>query len=87
MEPAEDGLEVYGESATRPIFSARLDQPSDRVRTLAVSELRLPPETEAAALRDQLPRPLAQPETYEPSRACLSYAAALAGAGPLRPLT
>jgi Tfp pilus assembly protein PilN len=87
MEPAEDGLEVYGESATRPIFSARLDQPSDRVRTLAVSELRLPPETEAAALRDQLPQPLAQPETYEPSRACLSYAAALAGAGPLRPLT
>ena len=87
MEPAEDGLEVYGESPTRPIFSARLDQPSDRVRTLAVSELRLPPETEAAALRDQLPRPLAAPESYEPSRACLSYAAALAGAGLLRPLS
>jgi Tfp pilus assembly protein PilN len=86
IEPAEDGLEVYGESATHPIFSARLDQPSDRVRILAVSELRLPPETEAAMLRDQLPRPLAAPETYEPSRACLSYAAALAGAGPLRPL-
>ena len=63
MEPAEDGLEVYGESATRPIFSARLDQPSDRVRTLAVSELRLPPETEAALLRDRLPQPLAQPES------------------------
>jgi len=87
MEPAGDGLEVYGESATRPIFSARLEQSSERVRTLAISELRLPPETEAAALRDQLPRPLAQPETYEPSRACLSYAAALAGAGPLRPLS
>ncbi len=87
LEPAEGGLEVYGESATRPIFSARLDQPSDRVRTLAVSELRLPPETEAASLRDQLPQPLAQPETYEPSRACLSYAAALAGAGLLHPLS
>ena len=87
LEPAEDGMEVYGESATRPIFSARLDQPSDRVRNLAVSELRLPPETEAAFLHDQLPRPVAQPETYEPSRACLSYAAALAGAGPLRPLS
>jgi Tfp pilus assembly protein PilN len=87
MEPAEGGLEVYGESVTRPIFSARLDQPSDRVRTLAVSELRLPPETEAALLRDQLPQPLAQPETYEPSRACLSYAAALAGAGPLSRLS
>ena len=87
MEPAEDGLEVYGESLTRPIFSARLDQPVDRVRILAVSELRLAPETEAAALRDQLPQPLAAPESYEPSRACLSYAAALAGAGLLRPLS
>jgi len=87
LEPAEDGLEVYGESATHPIFSARLEQSPDRVRTLAISELRLPPETEAAALRDQLPLPLAQPETYEPSRACLSYAAALAGAGLLRPLS
>jgi Tfp pilus assembly protein PilN len=87
MEPAEDGLEVYGESATRPIFSARLDQTPERVRTLAVSELRLPPETEAAWLRDQLPQPLAQPESYDASRACLSYAAALAGAGPLKPLS
>jgi Type IV pilus assembly protein PilM len=86
IEAAEGGLEVYGESATRPIFSARLDQPVDRVRTLAVSELRLPPETEAPALHDRLPQPLAKPESYEPSRACLSYAAALAGAGPLRPL-
>src|ERR1700683_1594057 len=87
MEPSEDGLEVDGESATRPIFSARLDQPSERVRILAVSELRLPPETEAASLREQLPQPLAAPESYEPSRACLSYAAALSGAGLLRRLS
>jgi Tfp pilus assembly protein PilN len=87
MEPAENGLEVYGESATHPIFSARLDQPSDRVRTLAVSELRLPPDTEAASLCDQLPQPVARPETYEASRACLSYAAALSGAGLRRPLS
>jgi hypothetical protein len=87
MEPAEGGLEVYGESATRPIFSARLEQTLDRVRTLAISELRLPPETEAASLHDRLPQPLAQPETYEPSRACLSYAAALSGTGLLRPLS
>ncbi|HTB20019.1 MAG TPA: PilN domain-containing protein [Bryobacteraceae bacterium] len=86
LEPSEDGLELYGESATRPIFSARLDQSPERARTLAISELRLPPETQAAALRDQLPRPLAAPETYEPSRACLSYAAALSGAGLLRSL-
>ena len=82
IEPAEDGLELYGESATRPIFSARLDQAYDGARTLAVSELRLPPETEVPSLCDRLPRPVAQPETYDASRACLAYAAALAGAGP-----
>jgi Tfp pilus assembly protein PilN len=87
IEPVEDGVEVYGESSTRPIFSARLDQPDDRVRTLAVAELRLPPETEVTTLRDQFPQPQAQPDTYDPSRACLSYAAALASAGPLRPLS
>lgn len=87
VEPGEGGLEVYGESPTRPVFSARLEQPPDRARTLAVSELRLAPETEAPLLHDQLPRPLAAPETYEPSRACLSYAAALAGAGLLRGLS
>jgi Tfp pilus assembly protein PilN len=87
LEPAGDGLEVYGESSTHPIFSARLDQPPDRVRTLAVSELRLPPESEAFLLRDRLPQPLAAPETYDSSRACLSYAAALSGAGLLRPLS
>jgi hypothetical protein len=87
IEPAEGGVEVYGESATRPIFTARLEQSPDRVRTLAISELRLPPETEVASLCDRLPQPVAQPETYEPSRACLSYAAALSGAGLLRPLS
>jgi Tfp pilus assembly protein PilN len=87
VEPSEDGLEVYGESATRPIFTARIDQTAERVRTLAVSELRLPPETEAAVLHERLPQPLAAPDTYEPSRACLSYAAALASASPLRRLS
>lgn len=87
MEPAEEGMEVYGESPTRPIFSARLDQAPERARTLAVSELRLPPETEAAPLHGCLPRPLATPDTYEPARASLSYAAALVSAGPIRPLS
>jgi Tfp pilus assembly protein PilN len=87
IEPAAEGFEVYGESPTRPIFSARLDQAPDRARTLAVSELRLPPETEAALLHDCLPRPVATPETYEPARSSLSYAAALASAALLRPLS
>jgi Tfp pilus assembly protein PilN len=87
IEPAEAGFEVYGESPARPIFSARLDQAPDRARTLAVSELRLAPETEAATLHACLPLPLVAPETYEPSRASLSYAAALASAGVIRPLS
>lgn len=87
IEPAEDGFELYGESPTRPAFSARLDQSLDRARALAVSELRLPPETEAAILHDQLPCPAAHPESYDASRTCLAYAAALAGAGLLRQLS
>jgi Tfp pilus assembly protein PilN len=82
-----DEVEVYGESPTRPLFSARLDQPADRVRTLAVSELRLPPETEATALHLQLPQPVAAPENYEPARSSLSYAAAVSSASLLHPLS
>ncbi len=83
----EPEVEVYGESATRPLFSARLDQPADRVRTLAISELRLPPEIEVGALHLQLPQPLAAPENYDPARSCLSYAAAVSSASLLHPLS
>lgn len=86
LEDCDGELEVYGESPTRPLFSARLDQSAERVRSLAVSELRLPPATETAALHDRLPKPLASPEDYDPTRSCLSYAAALSSAGTLRPL-
>jgi Tfp pilus assembly protein PilN len=82
-----DEVEVYGESATRPLFSARLDQPADRVRALAVSELRLPPETEAQALHLELPRPVAAPENYDAARSSLSYAAAVSSASLLHPLS
>jgi Tfp pilus assembly protein PilN len=82
-----DEVEVYGESATRPLFSARLDQPADRVHTLAVSELRLPPETEAHALHLELPQPVAAPQDYDPARSALSYAAAASSASLLHPLS
>jgi Tfp pilus assembly protein PilN len=82
-----DEVEVYGESPTRPLFSARLDQDPERVRTLAISELRLPPETEAAALHLELPRPVAAPENYDPARSSLSYAAAISSASLLHPLS
>jgi Tfp pilus assembly protein PilN len=82
----EDEVEVYGESASRPLFSARLDQSADRARTLAVSELRLPPEIEANALHLELPQPVAAPENYDPARSSLSYAAAVSSASLLHPL-
>ncbi|HTR35058.1 MAG TPA: PilN domain-containing protein [Bryobacteraceae bacterium] len=95
--PPEDGfvtlaefageIEVYGEGPARPLFSARLDQSAERVRTLAVAELRLPPETEPMPLTDALPRPVAAPPDYDLSRSALVYAAALASASPLPILT
>jgi len=86
VEEAEGELEVYGESPARPLFSARVDGTPAKARILAVAELRLPPETEPTSLHDALPRPLAAPAEYNVSRASLSFAAALAGACPLRPL-
>src|SRR5207302_9734613 len=71
-----------GESLAHPVFSARLDQPFERARALALSELRLPPETETAALHDVLPKPAAAPADYDLSRAALTYATAVASACP-----
>jgi Tfp pilus assembly protein PilN len=79
---ADEELEVYGESPTRPVFSARVDASLERARTLAVSELRLPPETEPLALTDVLPKPLAAPEDYDLARGAFVYATAVAGACP-----
>ncbi len=73
-------LEAYGESTSRPVFSAAFDLPLERVRSLAVAELRLPAEQEPVAVRDVLPAPRSVPEDAEPR--ALSYSAALAGACP-----
>ena len=86
LEETEGELEVYGESPSRPLFSARVDGAPQKARVLGVAELRLAPETEPAILHDALPQPVAAPEGYDPSRASLAYATALAGACPLRPL-
>ncbi|MBZ5609672.1 MAG: pilus assembly protein PilM [Acidobacteriia bacterium] len=86
LEEHGDELEIYGESASRPLFSARLDGSAARARNLAVAELRLPPETEPAALHDALPRPQAAPADFDIAQAALSYATALAGTSLLPPL-
>ena len=54
-------MEAYGESPSRPVFSAAFDIPSpafaDKARSLALSELRLPGELETSRIADVLPHP------------------------------
>jgi hypothetical protein len=75
----EDGLEVYGESPSRPVFSATLDLPAAKAAALAAAELRLPEETAPLELAAMLAAPATSQDT-------LPYAAALAGACPWRPV-
>ena len=75
-------VEVYGESPARPVFSAEFQLPPQRAAALALSELRLPPETEPRPLEDLLPKPDPNPVENDLSRNALPYATALAGACP-----
>ncbi len=74
--------EAYGESPSHPLFSANLDMPEQRARTLAISELRLPPEAEPLPFEAVLPKPLAAPAGEDPARIARPYATALNGACP-----
>jgi hypothetical protein len=64
-------LEYYGESPTRPVFSASFEIGNERAASLAASELRIPSDTE--------PIPLSTLLGLEPA---LSFAAALSSACP-----
>lgn len=75
-------VEVYGESAARPVFSAEFDVTPQRAALLALSELRLPPETAPRTLEEILPKPTVNPVENDLSRNALPYATALAGACP-----
>ncbi|MGB7761738.1 MAG: hypothetical protein WBL61_18040 [Bryobacteraceae bacterium] len=75
-------VEVYGESPSRPVFSAEFEMPPERAAALALAELRLPPETQPATLEELLPRPTVNPVENDLSRNALPYATALAGACP-----
>ncbi len=79
---ASGAVEVYGESASRPVFSAEFDAPPQRAALLALSELRLPPETAPLLLAEVLPKPSTNPVENDLSRNALPYATALAGACP-----
>jgi Tfp pilus assembly protein PilN len=79
---AAGGVEVYGESPARPVFSAEFDMAPERAAILALSELRLPPDTEPRRLEEILPVPAVNPVENDLSRNALPYATALAGACP-----
>ncbi|MDE3166443.1 MAG: PilN domain-containing protein [Acidobacteriota bacterium] len=76
------GVEVYGESQARPVFSADFQLPPARAAAVALSELRLPPDTAPLSVEAVLPKPLANPIENDLSRNARPYAAALAGACP-----
>jgi Tfp pilus assembly protein PilN len=75
-------VSVYGESPSRPVFSAEFDLPPARATVLALSELRLEPGTEPRKLEDVLPKPAANPVENDLARNAMPYATALAGACP-----
>ncbi len=81
--PAETGeVEAYGESPSRPAFSAQFDTSAERAAPLAAAELRLPPGAAPVSLDQVLPAPLSAPSDFDFSRNALPYAASLAGACP-----
>jgi hypothetical protein len=75
-------MEVYGESRSKPLFSAEFDLAPQRATALALSELRLAPDTAPRTLEEVLPKPAVNPITNDLSRNALPYAAALSGACP-----
>ncbi len=81
-QAAAGGVEVYGESPARPVFSAEFDLPPERAAILALSELRLPPDTAPRKLEEVLPVPVLNPVENDLSRNARPYATALAGACP-----
>ena len=79
---ATGAVEVYGESPSRPLFSAEFDLSPQRATMLALSELRLPADTAPKTLPDLLPVPYVNPVENDLSRNALPYATALSGACP-----
>ncbi|MBV8902595.1 MAG: hypothetical protein JOZ22_03090, partial [Acidobacteriia bacterium] len=79
---ATGSLEAYGESPSRPVFSAEFHLPPERAAVLALAELRLPPQTDPRNVAEVLPQPTENPVQNDLSRNALPYATALAGACP-----
>jgi len=76
------GVEVYGESQARAVFSAAFDLPPEKAAAMAAAELRLAPETAEIALESLLPAPRVNPVENDLARNSLPYTAALTSACP-----
>lgn len=78
------GIEVYGESTARPIYSATYLEPWERAAVLSLSELRLTSAVQPRELVELIPPPRRVPASGEqPVRThTLAYLAALAAACP-----
>lgn len=78
-------VEVYGQSAARPVFSAEFHLPPARALALAHAELRLPPAAAAPGpLADILPKPRSAGTRLAVTVPALAFAGALAHIGSRR---
>ncbi|MBL8234137.1 MAG: hypothetical protein JNL98_36915 [Bryobacterales bacterium] len=79
-----NGVEVYGESTARPVYSATYLEPWERAAVLAISELRLTSAVQPRELVELIPPPRRVPAADAPLTRShtLAYLAALAAACP-----
>ena len=78
--PTDDGIEVYGESEARALYSATLPVGADRALGIARSELRLEPDTPPTPITELLPKATATPEGIEIAAMPILWAAGIYGA-------
>ena len=78
----EEGVEAYGESPTRAVFSAEFPAGWERVAAMAAADLRLEPHDGALRLAQVLPAPRTFPSDFDLSVFARAYAAALHAACP-----
>jgi len=82
LEEGPAGLEAYGESAARPVFSAVFDLPPERAAALALAELRLIEQSAVRGFWDLVPVPAAVCEGVALGGRALVYATAITAACP-----
>ena len=84
----EDRVEIYGESDAHPMFTNAFEAPAEsfaaRAVSMALAELRLPPETDVQTYERILPPPRTIDATIPLADYALSYAAAIVAALPRR---